>query len=143
MGTLDEHAKAGMAAMADRKWEAAIEEFKAAIAIDDSRPDLNHAIGTAYLQRGEVMSALPHLERTIVLAEPYNEPQHQAMKLQFHMGLAAGYAMADQTEKNTTSPSDTFAHQMNAGWLMPIMSSEIATTWKNVFVFPSSLALIV
>lgn len=100
MGTLDEHAKAGMAAMADRKWEAAIEEFKAAIALDDSRPDLNHAIGTAYLQRGEVMSAIPHLERTIVLAEPYNEPQHQAMKLQFHMGLAAGYAMADQTDKS-------------------------------------------
>ena len=42
MATLDEHAKAGMAAMADRKWEVAIEQFKAAIAPTLASPHVAH-----------------------------------------------------------------------------------------------------
>lgn len=96
MGTLDDHAKAGIAAMNDRKFDVAIEEFKAALALDDSRPDLTHAMGMAYLNRGEVLSAIPYLERAVSLARPYQDPRHQPLRQEFHMALASAYQFADR-----------------------------------------------
>jgi tetratricopeptide (TPR) repeat protein len=96
MSDLDTHAKAGIAAINERRYEDAVREFQAALAIDDGRPDLNSALGMAYLQRGEVGSAIPHLEKAVALSEPFDAPEHQEMKLHFRVGLASAYEMADQ-----------------------------------------------
>jgi tetratricopeptide (TPR) repeat protein len=96
MATLDELAKAGIAAIGEKKYDEAIARFTEALAIDPSRPDLTNALGMAYLHRGEVGTALPHLERAVSLAEPFTAPEHQAMKRQFHLALATVYELLDR-----------------------------------------------
>ncbi|TNE86867.1 MAG: tetratricopeptide repeat protein [Deltaproteobacteria bacterium] len=96
MSTLDEHARAGIQALQEQRIEDAITAFSAALDLDDSRPDLNHALGMAYLQRGEVGSALPRLERAVELSEPYDHPDHQAAKRDFRENLALAYRLADR-----------------------------------------------
>lgn len=97
MASLDELARTGLTAIAERKFDEAITAFTAALAIDGDRPDLNHALGSAYLHRGEVGSALPYLEKAVLLAKPFIDPRHQDVKVSFHLGLAAAYEAADRT----------------------------------------------
>jgi hypothetical protein len=75
--SLDEHARAGLRAIEEQRFDDAIKAFEAALAVAPERPDMNNALGMAYLHRGDVGNALPHLERAIALAEPYDQPQHQ------------------------------------------------------------------
>lgn len=94
--SLDQHAREGMKHLEEGRLKEAIEQFTAALAIDDSRPDLTNLLGMAYLHRGEVGSAIPLLERSLTLAEPYNKPEHQPIRAHFAMGLASAYRQADR-----------------------------------------------
>jgi len=96
MPEFHEYAQAGMAAIDEKRYADAIEAFTAALAIDDSRPDMNNALGMSYLHRGEVGSAIPFLEKAVTLAEPYSAPEHQDLKRHFHMGMASAYQLADR-----------------------------------------------
>jgi tetratricopeptide (TPR) repeat protein len=93
--SLDEHARAGLRAIEEQRFDDAIKAFEAALAVAPERPDMNNALGMAYLHRGDVGNALPHLERAIALAEPYDQPQHQPVKREFHMSLATAYQLMD------------------------------------------------
>lgn len=95
MTTLDEHARAGMAAINDKRFDDAITSFLAALAIDDSRPDLNSALGMSYMHRGEVVSALPYLQKAHELARSYTEPEHLEMRKHFATSLASAHAVLD------------------------------------------------
>jgi tetratricopeptide (TPR) repeat protein len=53
----------------------------------------------AYVHRGDVLSALPHIERAVKLAEPFVAPAHQELKRSFHVELATVYQVADMTER--------------------------------------------
>lgn len=108
MSDLDTHAKAGIAAINERRYEDAVREFQAALAIDSQRPDLNNALGMAYLNRGEVGSAIPHLEKAVALSEPFDAPEHQEMRVHFRVALASAYELADQiTEARRTLEATT------------------------------------
>jgi thioredoxin-like negative regulator of GroEL len=96
MSDLDTHARAGMQAIGERRIEDAIQSFTKAVELDPSRPDLTHLLGKAYMARGEVGSAIPYLERAVALAEPFDAPEHQPLKRQFHLGLASAHQLADQ-----------------------------------------------
>jgi tetratricopeptide (TPR) repeat protein len=97
MSDLDTYARAGITALQEGKIDEAISCLGKALLIDGSRPDLNSMMGTAYLRRGEVGSALPYLEKAVLLAEPFEDPRHQDLKREFHQELAAAYAMLDRT----------------------------------------------
>lgn len=97
MSDLDTYARAGVTALEEGKLDEAISCLGNALLIDGSRPDLNSMMGTAYLRRGEVGSALPYLERAVKLAEPFEDPRHQDLKREFHQELAAAYSMLDRT----------------------------------------------
>src|SRR5687767_12067967 len=96
MATLDDYAKAGIQAVNDKKFDVAIESFTKALELGGDRPDLTNSLGMAYLHRGEVGSAIPHLEKAVQLAEPYDAPEHQLLRVQFHQGLATAYQLADR-----------------------------------------------
>jgi tetratricopeptide (TPR) repeat protein len=98
MSDLDTYARAGIEAVNEQKFDLAIENFQKALAIDPDRPDLNNALGMAYMNRGEVVSAVPHLERAITLAEPYDAPEHQDMKRHFETALATAYTVLDRIQ---------------------------------------------
>ena len=53
MPTLDELAQAGLTAINDGRYNDAIESFQQALALAPDRPDMNNALGMAYLHRGE------------------------------------------------------------------------------------------
>jgi tetratricopeptide (TPR) repeat protein len=93
---LDEHARAGIAAINDQRFDDAISEFTAALAIDAERPDLNNALGMAYMHRGDVGNAVGYLERAVTLAEPFDKPEHQDMKRHFYSGLGSAYQLLDR-----------------------------------------------
>lgn len=96
MPTLDEYARAGIQAINDRKYDVAIDSFKSAIALDPTRPDMNNALGMAYVHRGEVGTALPYLETSVALARGFDLPEHQEMRRHFHMALATAYELLDR-----------------------------------------------
>ncbi len=96
MGALDEHARAGIAAVNEQRFDDAIREFETALSLDASRPDLTNALGMAHLHRGDVGNAIPLLSRAVELAEPFDAPEHQDMKRHFHMGLASAHQLLDQ-----------------------------------------------
>ncbi|MCB9677362.1 MAG: tetratricopeptide repeat protein [Alphaproteobacteria bacterium] len=98
MPTLDELARKGIEAINEKRFEDAIEAFKAALAVDEARPDMNSALGMAYLHRGDVGNAIPHLERAVALAEPYTAPEVQGMKRDFHIQLATAYQLMDRVD---------------------------------------------
>jgi len=97
--SLDEHARAGLRAIEERRYDDAISAFKKVLEVESDRPDMNHALGMAYVHRGDVGNAIPHLEAAVRLAEPYQAPEHQPLKLEFHMSLATSYQLMDQVEK--------------------------------------------
>ena len=93
---MDRHARAGLAALQEQRIADAIASFEAALAIDGERPDLNHALGMAYLNRGEVGSAIPAIEKSVALSAAYTAPEHQAARREFRENLALAYRMADR-----------------------------------------------
>ncbi len=97
MADFHQLAQAGLAAINEGRYDDAIEAFTGALDIEPDRPDMTNALGMSYLHRGEVVTAIPHLERAVVLAEPFSAPEHQDLKRQFHLGLASGYRLADRT----------------------------------------------
>lgn len=98
MSAFDEAAQAGVAALEKGEIETAIEQLTRATELQPDRPDITHALGTAYLQRGEVGTGLPLLEKAVALSEPFDAPEHQALKRQFQEVLAHGYRAADRVE---------------------------------------------
>jgi len=95
--TVQELAAAGMAAIEDKRFDDAIAAFESAIALDPTRPDMNNALGTAHMHRGDIGSAIEPLERAVALAEPFSQPEHQELKREFHMQLATAYQLMDRT----------------------------------------------
>jgi tetratricopeptide (TPR) repeat protein len=98
MPTLDELARQGIEAINEKRFDDAITAFTAALAVDDTRPDMNNALGMAYLHRGDVGNAIPHLERAVAMAEPFTAPEVQSMKRDFHIQLATAYQLMDQVD---------------------------------------------
>ena len=83
MSELDKHARAGIEAINANRLNEAIAHLQAALSLDDSRPDLNNALGMTFLRRGDAANGLPYLKRAVELAEPYNQPEHQEMRQHF------------------------------------------------------------
>jgi hypothetical protein len=98
MSMIDEQARAGLKAIEEKRYDDAITAFRSVVEMEPHRPDINHALGMAYLHRGDAGNALPHLEAAVRLAEPYDLPQHQALKRDFHLSLATAYQLLDQAE---------------------------------------------
>lgn len=99
MATLDELARKGMDAIQEKRFDDAIEAFTEAVAAEPGRPDMNQALGMAYLHRGDVGNAIPHLEKAVELAEPFDAPEHQALKREFHQQLATSYQLMDRVDE--------------------------------------------
>ena len=68
MSELDTHARAGIEAINDNRLNEAIAHLQQALAIDDSRPDLNNALGMTFLRRGDAANGLPFLQRAVTLS---------------------------------------------------------------------------
>lgn len=102
MTSLDTYARAGIEALNTKKLEDAIENFSKAVELGPERPDLNHLLGMAYLNRGEAVTALPLLEKACQLAEPFTEPQHADMRKQFEKGLATCFLVLDRVRDAVT-----------------------------------------
>ncbi|MEZ4321189.1 MAG: tetratricopeptide repeat protein [Myxococcota bacterium] len=98
MPTLDELARQGIEAIQEKRFDDAIAAFTAALEIDSTRPDMNSALGMAYLHRGDVGNAIPHLERAVAAAEPFVAPEVQSMKRDFHVQLATAYQLMDRVD---------------------------------------------
>lgn len=96
MPTLEEHVQAGMAAIEAKRFDDAIEAFQSALDVDPNRPDMNHALGMAYLHRGDAGNAIPLLEKAVELAEPYTADDVQALKRDFHVTLSTAYQLMDR-----------------------------------------------
>ena len=83
MSDLDQHAKAGIAAINEKRYEDAIAEFQAAVELAPDRPDMNGALGMAHMHRGDVAAGIPYLERAGELSEAYPDDDHAEMKVHF------------------------------------------------------------
>ena len=98
MSTLDEHAKAGLQAIQEKRFDDAITSFTAAVALDETRPDIRHALAMAYLHRGDTGNALEPLRMAVQLSEPFEAEEHQALKREFHLTLATVQQLLDHVE---------------------------------------------
>lgn len=98
MATLDEHARAGLKAIEERRFDDAIASFRAAVDLAPDRPDLNNLLAMAYLHRGDAGNAIPHLERAVASSEPYDAAEHQALRREFRLSLATAYQLMDRVE---------------------------------------------
>ena len=96
MSSVQHFAGLGMAAIEDKRFDDAIDAFESALALDPTRPDMNNALGTAHMHRGDVGSAIAPLERAVEFADPYTAPEHQELKREFHMQLATAYQLMDR-----------------------------------------------
>jgi len=96
MTTMDELAKAGIQAINEDRFDDAIENLEKAVELGPDRPDIVNALGMCHLRRGEIGTALPLLEKSLELAEPYEGPEVQEMKCNFHIGMGTAYRLADQ-----------------------------------------------
>jgi len=96
MPTLDELAREGIAAINEKRFNDAIECFRQALELEPDRPDMNNALGMAYMHRGDVGSAVPNLERAVELAKPYDDQEHADMKLHFISNLATAFQLTDR-----------------------------------------------
>jgi tetratricopeptide (TPR) repeat protein len=95
MSELDRLARAGIAAINERCYDEAITSFQAALALDPDRPDLNNALGMAFLHRGEVGGALPYLRRAVAAAGAFDPVEHREMRVHFVLGLVSALQQAD------------------------------------------------
>jgi len=89
MSTLDTFARAGIAAINDKKFDEAIDNFTRALELEPDRPDINNALGMAYMHKGQSADALPHLRAASRLAEPFDGAEHREMRKHFDSGLAS------------------------------------------------------
>lgn len=96
MSELDRHAQAGIAAINERRFDDAVQHFEAALAEAPDRPDMNSALGMAFLHRGDVGSALPFLEAACRLSEAYPDAEHAEMKVHFFTSWATALQMMDR-----------------------------------------------
>ncbi len=145
MSTLDEHARSGIAAVNEQRFDDAVSHFEQALAIDRSRPDLNNALGMAYLHRGEAVSAVPYLQRAHELARTYEEPEHIEMRKHFATGLASALAVVDRPlgavgvldEMLGILPADVELHLQRASLLVSsLRPSEGAEGYRRVAEIP-------
>ena len=103
MGSLDDHARAGLKAIEDERFDDAIAAFQAALALAPDRPDLNNALGMAHLHRGDAGNAIEYLEAACRLSEPYDRPEHQQLRREFHLSLATAYQLMDRVTDAATA----------------------------------------
>ena len=96
MSTLDDHARAGLTAIQDKRFDDAVAAFRAAVELAPERPDINSALGMAYLHRGDAGNAIPSLEAAVRLSEPFEAPEHQARRREFALSLATAYQLMDR-----------------------------------------------
>jgi tetratricopeptide (TPR) repeat protein len=96
MSDLERHARDGIAAINERRYDDAIRAFESALAEDPNRPDMNNALGMAYLHRGDVGNAVAPLERAKTLSEAFSDAEHGEMKAHFFTGLATAYQLLDR-----------------------------------------------
>lgn len=96
MADLETYARSGIAAINEKKYDEAVTAFKSALSLDPTRPDINNALGMAYVHRGDVGNAIPHLEEAVKLARAYTAEEHQEMRRHFHVGLATAYQLYEQ-----------------------------------------------
>lgn len=89
MSTLDSFARAGIEAINNKNFDEAIENFRRALDLEPDRPDINNALGMAYLHKGQAVDALPHLQAASRLAEPFDGAEHREMRKHFDSGLAS------------------------------------------------------
>jgi hypothetical protein len=102
-------ARAGLKALQEGRPADAISEFRAALALEPDRPDLNNLLGVAYLNQGQAGDALAHLERAVELGRAYTQPEHQKVRQQFQMGLASAYAGLDRLADARRTLDDAIA----------------------------------
>jgi Tfp pilus assembly protein PilF len=155
--SLDEHARAGLKALDEKRYDDAVEAFTSAIALSPERPDINHALGMAYLHRGDAGNAVPPLEAAVRLAEPYAAPEHQALKRDFHLSLATVYQMVDRVgdarralEEVVRRWPDTVEARLQLGQLLLMSGSpeegcavyEYAADWLDKEQRASATALV-
>lgn len=96
MATLDEHARSGLKAIEEKRWDDAIASFQQAVAAAPDRPDIRHALGTAHLHRGDTGNAVEPLEAAVRLSATFTAPEHQALRREFHLTLATVYQLLDR-----------------------------------------------
>lgn len=99
MGTIDSFARAGLLALEEKRFDDAISAFEQALEAEPDRPDMHNALAMAHLHRGDAASALEPLKRAVELAEPYDAPEHQPLKREFHLSLASVYQLLDRFEE--------------------------------------------
>ena len=94
--SLDEHARNGLRAIEEQRYDDAIAAFKGALEIAPDRPDMNNALGMAYLHRGDAGNAIPHLEKAVELADGFGGAEHDGMRREMNMTLATAYQLMDR-----------------------------------------------
>jgi len=94
--SLDEHARNGLRAIEEQRYDDAIASFTKALEIAPERPDMNNALGMAYLHRGDAGNAIPHLEKAVSLADGFGDEGHDAMRREMNMTLATAYQLMDR-----------------------------------------------
>jgi len=101
MSKVDEYARSGIAAINEQRFDDAIESFQHALELEPDRPDMNNALGMAFLHKGAPGEAVPYLERAVELAESYPDDEHADMKVHFLTALATAYQLFDQVPEAT------------------------------------------
>ena len=114
MSELDKHARAGIEAINENRLNEAIAHLQEALKLDDSRPDLNNALGMTFLRRGDAANGLPYLKRAVELAEPYTQPEHQEMRQHFHLGLATAQQALDLISDSMSTLNDAVSRWPNS-----------------------------
>lgn len=99
MSSLQELAQQGMQAIEEKRFTDAIEALTAARELDPSRPDMNSMLGMAYVYRGDAGNGIPFLEKAVELAEPFDQPEVQGMKRDFHLQLVTAYQIMDRIDE--------------------------------------------
>ena len=98
MSDFHAHAQAAIKAIEEKRFDDAIASFGKAIEAAPDRPDMNHGMAMAHLHRADILAAIPYLENTVRLAEPFTDPKFAEQRLQYHLQLAATYQVADRTQ---------------------------------------------
>ncbi len=98
MPTFDELATDGIKAISERRFDDAVKSLSGALDLAPDRPDMNNALGMAYLRRGEPGTAIPYLERAANLSDAFADPKYDDLKRGFLVGLASAYELADRVD---------------------------------------------
>lgn len=96
MPTVDELAQKGIAAIEEKRFDEAVAAFIEALALEPGRPDMNNALGMAYLHKGSPDEAVPYLARAVSLSDGYPDAEHGPMKVHFRTALAMAHELQQQ-----------------------------------------------